>query len=88
MAGVFNNVCPKAAVRVMRKLKIGRSILECYSHYLLNRLCNITIKGVTIQEALKRGTPKGGVLSAILWLLIVTSFSTSSLSSIDGPKLS
>ena len=70
MAGAFDNVCPKAAIRVMRKRKIDGSILDWYSHYLLNGLCNITIKGITIEQALKKGTPQGGVLSVILWLLI------------------
>ena len=54
----------------MRKRKIDGSILDWYTHYLLNRLCNITIKGITIEQALKKGTPQGGVLSVILWLLI------------------
>ena len=54
----------------MRKHKIDGSILDWYSHYLLNLLCNIIIKGVTIKQALKRETPQARVLSVILWLLI------------------
>ena len=55
VAGAFDNVCPKAAIRVMRKRKIDGSILDWYTHYLLNRLCNITIKGITIEQALRKG---------------------------------
>ena len=51
VAGAFDNICPKAAIRVLRKRKIKNIILNWHGHNLLNRQYTIDIKG-----ALKKGS--------------------------------
>ena len=55
---------------MLRKRKIKNTILNWDACYLLNRQFTINIKGVSILQALKKGTPQGGVLSVILWIII------------------
>lgn len=69
--GAFNNVKLEAIVEALFKLKVDLSVISWISNMLRSREINSTIGGSSLTKFVSRGTPQGGVLSPLLWLLVV-----------------
>lgn len=67
ISGAFDNLDIDAAVRGMTKKKLPPFMVSWYAHYLRRRTVTTTIKSITRQRYLTRGTPQGGVLSPLVW---------------------
>lgn len=69
--GAFDRV-PFVAIRAaMRRFNLNGYILEWYDSLVRNRKVITEIKGALIAAQPGRGTPQGGVLSPLMWNLVI-----------------
>ncbi|WP_333765253.1 RNA-directed DNA polymerase, partial [Streptomyces sp. IBSBF 2390] len=69
--GAFNNVTTEAIRYDMQRLGVDSTIITWTTNMLSNRKVMSTLGGATITKRATRGTPQGGVISPLLWLLVV-----------------
>ncbi|KMQ87436.1 reverse transcriptase [Lasius niger] len=69
--GAFNNVEISAIVQALEKIGVNKSISDWVSVMLNTRVIHSTIGNDSTVRVVNRGTPQGGVLSPLLWLLVV-----------------
>ena len=69
--GAFNNVKADAIISSLRRHNIDPGISTWIENMLLGRVVSSELVGSSITRQVKRGTPQGGVLSPLLWLLVV-----------------
>ena len=58
----------------MRNKHFPDQLIEWYRSYLDRQQVKATYKGVTLERAITKGTPQGGVLSPLAWNLAFDSF--------------
>ena len=46
-------------------------MVNWYKYYLGNRICSVTIRGITRRRLLMRGVPQGGILSPLAWNIAI-----------------
>ena len=80
--GAFDNVNPYSAIKAMKKRGFPLKMISWYSGYLLNRLNLSKIKGVTNRRLLFLGTPQGGILSPLIWNIVIDEL----LQALDGHR--
>ncbi len=73
-SGAFDNIRFEAARRCMETQKIPYNIIRWYTNLLKSRSVLAQVQG--IQKTIKpsRGSPQGGVLSPLVWNIIMDSF--------------
>ncbi len=71
--GAFNNILSEAIIGAMREQNVDESVVRWIGNMLESRLVSGEIAGITLRRSVRRGTPQGGVISPLLWLLVVDS---------------
>jgi ribonuclease HI len=69
--GAFNNVTHQAIIKAMKKAKFPPEIVSWYGHYTQGRSCEINLGNKTITRYMKDGTSQGGILSPIIFNLVI-----------------
>jgi len=69
--GAFNNVTPTAITGALTELSIERPIVGLIHTMLTSRVVHSTKGSAHSTRNVSRGTPQGGVLSPLLWVLVV-----------------
>jgi ribonuclease HI len=68
--GAFDNVNIDRAIDCLRRKGIPFWFISWYEHYLRNRFSTISLHSSSITFRHTLGTPQGGVLSPIIWILV------------------
>jgi len=71
MEGAFNNITPTAISGALTELGIERPIVELIHTMLTSRVVYSTMGSAHSTRNVSRGTPQGGVLSPLLWVIMV-----------------
>ena len=74
--GAFNNVKTESIVSAMEQFELCPSVIKWIKHMLEKRVINATMGDTTVRKITTRGTPQGGVLSPLLWNLVVNDILT------------
>lgn len=69
--GAFNNVKTEAIYDRLRGLGIDTGLCDWIKSMLRTRIVNSSICEFNTRKRVMRGTPQGGVLSPLLWLVVV-----------------
>ena len=69
--GAFNNVTAQAIVEALRSKNVDMGICSWINHMLTSRIASAEVAGSSVTRLVSRGTPQGGVISPLLWLLVV-----------------
>lgn len=69
--GAFNNVTTDAIIGALCKHKLNAKVIKWIYELLKNRSVIAEWGGRTSERVANRGTPQGGVLSPLMWLLVV-----------------
>lgn len=69
--GAFDRVPFTSIRKAMRDFNINGYIIEWYDSLVRNRIVRSEIKGVCVMAQPGRGTPQGGVLSPLMWNLVI-----------------
>ncbi len=81
-SGAFDRIEFASANRAMERKKIPPGIISMYNDMLTNRSVRAELQGESCVRNPRRGSPQGGVLSPLIWILIMdeilTQFSDSS----------
>ncbi len=73
-SGAFDCIQYESARRCMTEAKIPENIIHWYMNLLTGRKVNARVQGQTSFIIPKRGSPQGGVLSPLVWNIIMDSF--------------
>ena len=69
--GAFNNVTTESILEALVDLEVDRQVIKLVSIILQDRLIQAEWGGFKVFKRVRRGTPQGGVLSPLLWLVVV-----------------
>ncbi|GBP08776.1 Retrovirus-related Pol polyprotein from type-1 retrotransposable element R1 [Eumeta japonica] len=69
--GAFNNVDPMAVVGALEQLGVDQSTVQLISRMLMRRTITSRIGATSVTREVCRGTPQRGVLSPLLWNVVV-----------------
>jgi ribonuclease HI len=69
--GAFNNVTHQAIIKAMKTANFPAEITAWYGNYTQCRSCEISIGPKTYKRFLKDGTSQGGILSPIIFNLVI-----------------
>ena len=69
--GAFNNVTTDAIQHGMESVGINPTVVKWTVNMLTTRLVSSELGNSTVTKVVTRGTPQGGVISPLLWLLVV-----------------
>jgi len=69
--GAFTNVTPTAITGALTELGIERPIVGLIHTMLTSRVVYSTMGSAHSTRNVSRGTPQGGVLSPLLWVIVV-----------------
>lgn len=69
--GAFNNLLPSAITRALENRRLDTSTVYFIGHMLASREIVTEIAGHTLRRSVSRGTPQGGVLSSLIWNLVL-----------------
>ena len=71
MSAAFNNVSVNGMLKALRDIGAEKELMQWIEHMLKNRKVYADINGEFVWKLIKRGIPQGGILSVILWNLIM-----------------
>ena len=69
--GAFKNITLDAIVNSLIRIRVDNSVCQWISLMLRSREINSKVGESSLTRYVTRGTPQGGVLSPLLWLLVV-----------------
>lgn len=69
--GAFNNVTATSIIEALKAKDVENGICLWVNHMLTSRIVTAEIAGTSVTRTVNRGTPQGGVISPLLWLLVV-----------------
>ena len=69
--GAFNNVKLEAIHSALVDIGIPSLLTEWIDRMLESRIINSSLGESSVRKSVNRGTPQGGVLSPLLWLLVI-----------------
>lgn len=75
-SGAFDRIKFSSADKAMKEMQIPSSIRKLYLNILEHRQVSATLQGEESKRIPKRGSPQGGVLSPLIWILIMNSILT------------
>ncbi len=73
-SGAFDSIHFEAASRCMKNSGIPKNIIQWYDKLLKGRCVSAKIQGLSRRVRPSRGSPQGGVLSPLVWNIIMDSF--------------
>ena len=68
--GAFNNASPSSLLHVLRARRVSSTIVRWIDSMLSSRIARANSGDINIEVHLTKGFPQGGVLSALMWILI------------------
>ena len=69
--GAFNNVLPSANISSISDVGIARKVVALI-HQLITDRTVVAVWGISTKEKeMNGGTPQGGVLSPLVWLIVI-----------------
>lgn len=69
--GAFNNVKSESIRSALRSVKVKDYVINWIMNMLSTRTVSSTVGSSSCIKTVRRGTPQGGVISPLLWLLVV-----------------
>lgn len=69
--GAFNNVENASIKNALEDIGVERPIVDWIDKMLKSRIINSQMAGSELRKTVTKGTPQGGVISPLLWLLVV-----------------
>ena len=69
--GAFNNVLPIAVTEALTNLEVENPLVRLIEQMLMSRSMTAELGDTSSTRQVTRGTPQGGVLSPLLWVLVV-----------------
>ena len=73
IAGAFDNTRTKSMVRALQKRGVSESIVRWIGYMLRFRIAETSTLGCEKEKRVTQGCPQGGILSPLLWNLVVDS---------------
>jgi ribonuclease HI len=70
-SGAFDRIRFDAAASAMERKGIPKTIVKWYIKLLKERIVEADLQGVKCRRQTKRGSPQGGILSTLVWILIM-----------------
>ena len=71
--GAFDNVSFKTITEALTKLELPLVIVRWINAMLRSRTVTVTVQGTSVSKRVKKGCPQGGILSPLLWNLVINS---------------
>ena len=71
--GAFDNIPFKAIKQALEKTKAKGNVSNWILHYISTRKLNLSLKGISLIIWILAGAPQGGVLSPVLWNIVLNS---------------
>ena len=71
ISGAFDNINHDKALEAMRKREMPELFLNWYGHCLKNRTVTAEVAGASCTRSITRGTAQGGVLSPVIWNIVI-----------------
>ncbi|XP_055714730.1 uncharacterized protein LOC129808847 [Phlebotomus papatasi] len=71
--GAFDKVNSTVLARAMREFKLGQTLERFTTRLVGNRIVEAEVHGAQLSAAVSSGCPQGGVLSPLLWSMVVDS---------------
>ena len=71
--GAFDNVSFKTIIRALENLRLPRVIVRWINAMLRNRTVTVTVQSKSVSKTVRKGCPQGGILSPLLWNLVIDS---------------
>ena len=71
--GAFDNVLFKTIIEALERLQLPREIVRWVNAMLRSRTVTVTVQGKSVSKRVKKGCPQGGILSPLLWNLVIDS---------------
>ena len=71
--GAFDNVSFKSITEALTKLQLPLEIVRWINALLRSRTVTVTVQGKSVSKKVKKGCPQGGILSPLLWNLVINS---------------
>ena len=70
LEGVFNNASTDSLLNVLRSKRVSNTIIRWINSMLSSRIAGANSGEMNLEVHLLRGFPQGGVLSALMWILV------------------
>jgi ribonuclease HI len=71
--GAFNNILPDSIVSALTSLGVSQAIISLIRNLLMSRRITAEMGASIMSRFVNRGTPQGGVISPLLWNLVLNS---------------
>lgn len=71
--GAFDNVSFKTITEALSEFNLPQMIVRWINAMLRNRTVTVTVQGVSVSKKVKKGCPQGGIMSPLLWNLVINS---------------
>ena len=71
--GAFDNVSFKTITDALSDFRLPQLIVRWINAMLRSRTVTVTVQGVSVSKRVKKGCPQGGILSPLLWNLVINS---------------
>jgi len=68
--GAFNNASTDSFLKVLRSKRVSYTIIRWINSMLSSRIAGANSGEMNLEVHLLRGFPQGGVLSALMWILV------------------
>lgn len=74
--GAFNRVCPDVVIRAANRFGLHLILVRWLSDMLRERYLEAELQGYSVFALVTNGCPQGGVISPLIWCLVVDSLLT------------
>ena len=71
--GAFDNVSFKTITDALIKSQLPHELVRWIDAMLRSRTVTVTVQGKSVSKRVKKGCPQGGILSPLLWNLVINS---------------
>ena len=71
--GAFDNVSFKTITEALNRAQLPLIIVRWINALLRSRAVTVTVQGKSVSKRVKKGCPQGGILSPLLWNLVINS---------------
>ena len=71
--GAFDNVSFKTITEALSEFQLPRIIVRWINAMLRSRTVTVAVQGISVSKRVKKGCPQGGIMSPLLWNLVINS---------------